>query len=63
MQTKPYLVTTQEPGKPRRRCIVQSTGSFEALNDTIDTLLHNEAYIAVRPATEQDILNYGDSND
>lgn len=57
---KAYLLTYQEPGAVRQRQIVHAMSSFEALAKLIQVKKHVDCYIAVRPATNQDIEKYGD---
>jgi hypothetical protein len=61
------LVTTQEPNRPRYRCIVTSSSTFDAINGmlgqllNIDPNLNPNIYISARPATAEDIAQYGDA--
>ncbi len=61
------LVTTQEPNRPRYRCIVTSSSTFDAINDMlaslldIDPNLNPNTYISARPATAEDIAQYEDA--
>jgi hypothetical protein len=56
---KKYLVTFQESGKPRVRFIVLGKSSLESL-ESLPKSIVGDAYISVRPATAEDISQYGD---
>lgn len=63
---KPYLLTTQIPGCVRTRSIVKGISSFNVLDkawaqaEKNNTPYDNEVYVAVRPATPEDIAKYGE---
>ena len=54
-----YLITFQNPTSPRERYIVRAGSTFGAmLTLFVNPLIRAETYVAVRPATSEDLAKY-----
>ena len=53
-----FLVTTQEPGAIRYRCIVQANSTFDAVEAVLTENLDPNTYVSAKPASADDLFQY-----
>lgn len=56
------LLTIQEPGKPRHRCITSAPSTFAAVNHVLHVSLDPNTYVSAKPASEADVQAYPELN-